>query len=186
MLRLPVRIQSGAGNAGGRRFRAAKGRCDGADRFAQPRIHGRRRNRLRGRSGRPVLPDPESERGGLLRLRHELRGLASRLHPTALSSAGNGRNRMSSHIDAVMDEAVDKQSIVGGELVVARHGDIAYRRSFGWFDREAGIDMIDNAIYRLASVTKPIVAATALAIADKGLLSLEDPVSAHLDWFAPR
>jgi len=93
---------------------------------------------------------------------------------------------MSSHIDAVMDEAVDKQSIVGGELVVARHGDIAYRRSFGWFDREAGIDMIDNAIYRLASVTKPIVAATALAIADKGLLSLEDPVSAHLDWFAPR
>lgn len=93
---------------------------------------------------------------------------------------------MSSRIDAVMDAAIENQSIVGAELVVARHGDIVYRRTAGWFDREAGVPMIDNAIYRLASVTKPIVAATALAMADKGLLGFDDPVVEHLPWFAPR
>lgn len=93
---------------------------------------------------------------------------------------------MSSRIDAVMDAAIENQSIVGAELVVARHGDIVYRRTAGWFDREAGVPMIDNAIYRLASVTKPIVAATALAMADRDLIGFDDRVVDHLPWFAPR
>ncbi|KKB09440.1 serine hydrolase domain-containing protein [Devosia chinhatensis] len=91
-----------------------------------------------------------------------------------------------SNVEAVMDAAIEKQSIVGAELVVVRHGDIVCRRTAGWFDREAGVPMIDNAIYRLASVTKPIVAATALAMVDKDLIGLDDPVSRHLPWFAPR
>src|SRR5690606_1492347 len=41
----------------------------------EPRVHGRRRDRLRGRPDRPDLPDPESQRRRLLWLRHELFGL---------------------------------------------------------------------------------------------------------------
>lgn len=93
---------------------------------------------------------------------------------------------MTNRIDAVMDAAIANQTIVGAELIVARHGDIVYRRAAGWFDREAGVPMLDNAIYRLASVTKPIVAATALAMVDKGLIGLDDPVKKHISWFAPR
>lgn len=93
---------------------------------------------------------------------------------------------MRNTIDAVMNAAIDKQSIVGAELVVARHGDIVCRKTAGWFDREAGVPMIDNAIYRLASVTKPIVAATALAMADKGLVGLDEPVSTYIPWFTPK
>jgi CubicO group peptidase (beta-lactamase class C family) len=92
---------------------------------------------------------------------------------------------MPNHIDAVMNAAIDRQSIVGAELVVARHGDIVCRKTAGWFDRESGVPMIDNAIYRLASVTKPIVAATALAMVDKGLIHFHDPVSQYLPWFTP-
>ena len=93
---------------------------------------------------------------------------------------------MTKHIEAVMDAAIDSQSIVGAELVVARHGDIVCRRTAGWFDREAGVPMIDNAIYRLASVTKPIVAATALAMADKELIALDERVAHYLPWFTPK
>ncbi|WP_338723484.1 serine hydrolase domain-containing protein [Devosia sp. XK-2] len=92
---------------------------------------------------------------------------------------------MKSRIEAVMDAAVEKQSIVGAELVVAHHGDIVCRRTAGWLDREAGVSMIENAIYRLASVTKPVVAATALAMSDKGLIGLDDRVADHLPWFTP-
>lgn len=93
---------------------------------------------------------------------------------------------MTSRVDAVMDAAISEGKIVGAELIVTRHGDVAYQRSAGWFDREAGQPMIDNAIYRLASVTKPIVAAAALAMADRGLVSLDDRVSQHIPWFSPR
>ena len=93
---------------------------------------------------------------------------------------------MTSRIDAVMDAAIANQKIAGAEVIITRHGDVAYQRSAGWFDREAGRPMIDNAIYRLASLTKPIVAATALAMVDKGMIGLEDQVSRHIPWFAPR
>lgn len=92
---------------------------------------------------------------------------------------------MGARVNAVMDEAVSGNKIVGAELIVYRHGDLVLRRTAGHFDREAGTPMIENAIYRLASVTKPIVAATALAMIDKGLLRLDDLVSDHLDYFAP-
>jgi CubicO group peptidase (beta-lactamase class C family) len=93
---------------------------------------------------------------------------------------------MGARVNAVMDEAVFGNKIVGAELIVYRHGEIVLRRTAGHFDREAGVPMIENAIYRLASVTKPIVAATALAMIDKGLLGLDDLVSGHLDYFVPR
>ena len=92
---------------------------------------------------------------------------------------------MTSRIDAVMDAAIANQKIVGAEVIVTHHGDVAYHRSAGWFDREADRPMIDNAIYRLASLTKPIVAATALAMVDKGMVGLDDRVSRHIPWFAP-
>ena len=93
---------------------------------------------------------------------------------------------MGAHVDAVMDTAIANEKIVGAELVVFRDGTEIIRRTAGWFDREAGTPMPSNAIYRLASVTKPIVAATALAMVDKGLLSLDDEVSIHLPYFTPK
>jgi len=42
-----------------------------------------------------------------------------------------------------------------------------------------------DAIFRLASVTKPVVAACVLRMADLGLLSLEDPVTTYLPGFRP-
>ncbi|QYO78274.1 serine hydrolase domain-containing protein [Devosia salina] len=92
---------------------------------------------------------------------------------------------MGAQVDAVMDGAIAARKIVGAELIVYHHGQITLRRTAGHFDREAGVPMAENAIYRLASVTKPIVAATALAMIDKGLLRLDDPVSRHLPYFTP-
>ena len=93
---------------------------------------------------------------------------------------------MSTAVDRVIDDAIANQTIVGAEILVARDGEIAYRRAAGQFDREVGIAMPENAIYRLASVSKPIVATAALAMIDKGLLSLNDSTADHLPYFRPR
>ena len=93
---------------------------------------------------------------------------------------------MDNRIDATLDAAIAGGRIVGAEVIVARHGEVVYQRAAGHFDRAAGIPMPQNAIYRLASVTKPLVAATALAMVEKDLLRLEDPVADHVPYFRPR
>jgi CubicO group peptidase (beta-lactamase class C family) len=93
---------------------------------------------------------------------------------------------LTDRLDDAIDSAIARRKIVGTVVIVARHGEVAYARAAGLADREAGQAMAMDAIFRLASVTKPLVAATALAMVDAGLLGLDDPVSEHLPYFTPK
>lgn len=88
-------------------------------------------------------------------------------------------------VDAAIDAALGTR-IVGCVVEVAEHGRPLYARSAGLADREAGTPVREDTIFRLASVTKPIVATTALRMVEDGLLNLDDPVSAHLPYFTPQ
>lgn len=88
-------------------------------------------------------------------------------------------------LDAVIDASLGRR-IVGSVTLVARDGEMVYRRAAGFADREAGKPMTEDAIFRLASVTKPLVAATALAMIERFLLGLDNAVSDHLPYFRPK
>src|SRR6185295_15464826 len=60
-------------------------------------------------------------------------------------------------IDSALDRALDEQRIVGAVVLIARDGEIVYRRAAGLADRERGIPMREQAVFRLASLTKPLV-----------------------------
>lgn len=92
---------------------------------------------------------------------------------------------MQAGLDNVIDQALESSKITGVVMLVHRHGEPVYRRAAGLADREAGIPVTFETIFRMASVTKPIVAATALAMAERGLLGLSDPVAKYLPWFRP-
>ncbi len=87
-------------------------------------------------------------------------------------------------LDAVIDAALVSR-IVGCVVLVRRDGQPVYARGAGLADREAGRAMRQDAVFRLASVTKPIVAAAALRMADLGLIGLDDPVAEYLPYFTP-
>ncbi len=70
-------------------------------------------------------------------------------------------------------------------VLVAHQGQIIHRRAAGWADRESGKPMHEDAIFRLASVTKPLVAATVLRFAQEGRLDLQAPVTRYLPDFHP-
>lgn len=89
-------------------------------------------------------------------------------------------------VDDVIDRAIAEERIVGAVVLVARGGQIAYGRAAGLADRETERPMSLDACFRLSSVTKPIVAATALALADRGVLPLDAPVSRFLPDFKPK
>lgn len=88
-------------------------------------------------------------------------------------------------IDRAIDSAIAGQRIVGTVVLVAHEGKLVYHRAAGLADREAGMPMREDAIFLLASVTKPIVTVAAMRLVEQGRLRLDDPVTRWLPDFRP-
>ncbi len=93
---------------------------------------------------------------------------------------------MQERIDAAIDRALDEKRVTGTAIIVKKDGETAYERFAGFADRESGKPIEADTIYRLASVTKPLVATTALAMIEQGKLSLDGLVREYLPYFTPR
>lgn len=93
--------------------------------------------------------------------------------------------RMTDAIDAAIDTALHEQRLVGTVVAVAAGGSTIYKRAAGMFDRENGVPMREDAIFRLASVSKLFVAVAALRLAANNAIRLDYPVSRWLPAFRP-
>lgn len=93
---------------------------------------------------------------------------------------------MKERLDSVLNRATRENRIVGATMLVAQDGKIIYRRNAGFSDREAKKQMRGNEVFRLASMSKLIVSAAALALMDEGKLRLDDAVTQYLPNFRPR
>ncbi|MBB2751794.1 UNVERIFIED_ORG: CubicO group peptidase (beta-lactamase class C family) [Rhizobium aethiopicum] len=89
-------------------------------------------------------------------------------------------------IDAAITNALDEKRLVGTVVLVARDGDIIHRRAAGLADRENGLAMRENTIFRLASITKPIVTIAAMRLVEQARIGLDDAVTRWLPEFRPK
>ena len=79
-----------------------------------------------------------------------------------------------------LQEYVDQDRISGGVTLVMRHGQPVFFEAFGMRDREAGDAMQRDAIFRIASQTKAIVATAVMLLQEEGKLLISDPVGKYL------
>ena len=93
---------------------------------------------------------------------------------------------LAKRLDAVIDATVAERRIVGGQILVARDGEVVYARAAGHADRETGAPMRRDTILRYASLSKPVVTVAALALAEDGVVDLDAPVTRYLPDFRPR
>lgn len=93
---------------------------------------------------------------------------------------------LAQRLDAAIDKAVAERRIVGTVVLVARDGALVYRRAAGLSDREAGVPMREDTIFRLASVSKPLVSAAVMTLVEEGRLRLDEPVTGFLPDFRPQ
>ncbi|MGE7111166.1 serine hydrolase domain-containing protein [Lysinibacillus sp. NPDC047702] len=93
---------------------------------------------------------------------------------------------LSKRVDGVINKAIENNKIVGTVTLVSKDGDLIYKRVAGYADREEKIKMEQDSIFRLASVTKPIVSAAALVLVSKEIIGLDDPITKWLPKFQPR
>lgn len=89
-------------------------------------------------------------------------------------------------VDAVIDQAIAENRMVGAVVLVAQDGKTIYQRAAGLIDKENRKPMQLDARFRLSSVSKPIVIFAALALVEGKQLALDDPVTRWLPDFKPK
>ncbi|HYS14546.1 MAG TPA: serine hydrolase domain-containing protein [Burkholderiaceae bacterium] len=75
---------------------------------------------------------------------------------------------------------VDKRRIPGAVILVARDGKVAYQEAIGMRDPASGAPMTPDAIFRIYSMTKPIVSVGVMMLVEDGRIQLSDPVSRYV------
>lgn len=84
----------------------------------------------------------------------------------------------------VLQSEIDRQRLPGAVVAVARHGRLAMLESLGLQDPAAGTPMATDSIFRIYSMTKPIVSVAVMMLVEQGRLLLSDAVATHLPEFA--
>ena len=78
---------------------------------------------------------------------------------------------------------VEAQDISGAVSIVARRGRVAHFEAHGLMDLDTKKPMPKDALFRLASTSKPVTAVAVLILVEEGKLRLTDPVSKYIPEF---
>jgi N-acyl-D-amino-acid deacylase len=77
--------------------------------------------------------------------------------------------------DAIL-QFIEKSRCTGATLAVSKDGQLLYSRGYGWMDAEKSKATPADAMFRVASISKPITAAAIRQLIRNGKLSLDDKV----------
>ena len=86
-------------------------------------------------------------------------------------------------IDQMVQRHIDARNISGAITVVARKGRVAHFSTIGLMDIESKKPMARDAIFRLASMTKPIIGVAIMMLVEEGKVHVNDPVSRFIPQF---
>ena len=101
---------------------------------------------------------------------------------TSPEAVGMSSERLA-RIRPVMESYVDERGIVGISTLISRRGQVVHAEQFGFRDREAGRPMTADTIFRIYSMTKPIISTALMMLHEEGRFQLEHPVAQYLPAF---
>ncbi len=88
------------------------------------------------------------------------------------------------NISRRMQGFVDEGGISGCQVLLSRRDQVCHFASHGWHNIKNGTRIQEDTIFRIYSMTKPIVSVAVMMLYEEGLLQLQDPVSLYLPPFA--
>ncbi|MBN1359892.1 MAG: beta-lactamase family protein [Sedimentisphaerales bacterium] len=109
--------------------------------------------------------------------------VAGRLVSAVPEEVGLSASRLD-RIDKVMQQYVDEGRIAGVVTLIMHDGKVAHHKAFGMSDIEAGAPMTTDAMFRIASMSKPLTATAVMILYEQGRFLLNDPVSKYIPEFA--
>ena len=100
--------------------------------------------------------------------------------PESVGFSRDGLNALSRNLQGL----VDKGRVAGMVTMLVRNGEVAQFETFGSQDIEADVPMEPDTIFRIYSMTKPVTGVAMMILRERGLWSLDDPVSKFVPEFA--
>ncbi|MBP1619580.1 MAG: estB 4 [Acidobacteria bacterium] len=97
--------------------------------------------------------------------------------PPTLEPRGTGA------LSSFLAEAVNRGDVPGVVVLVVTGDRVLYHEAFGTMNVAQGVDMRKDAIFRIASMTKPITSVAVMMLVEEGRLGLDDEVSRYLPAF---
>ena len=90
------------------------------------------------------------------------------------------KKRLADLIEEHVGEDVSSGKVLGAAIAVLQGDETAYWNYFGHADLEHTKPVTESTVFRMASMTKPLTAALAMALVDRGLLELDEPIYRYL------
>ncbi len=84
-------------------------------------------------------------------------------------------------IDVVVRAEMARQKLPGLALAVVRNGEVVKLQGYGVADIERQVAVTPDTVFKIGSVSKPLIATAVMLLVQDGKLSLDDPVSKYLD-----
>lgn len=78
--------------------------------------------------------------------------------------------------DDLLTDFIRRNNVPGASVAVMRYGRLVYSRGFGWANVEQQEPVQPAALFRIASVSKPITAVGIMQLVEQGRISLDDQV----------
>jgi CubicO group peptidase (beta-lactamase class C family) len=107
-------------------------------------------------------------------------GLAVEAEPVEVGLDAGRLARLDRHFRAYVEDG----RLAGWSVLVSRHGRIAHLARFGQRDAEAGLPVELDTLWRIYSMTKPVVSVAAMSLYEEGAFALTDEVSRFIPAFA--
>ncbi len=88
-----------------------------------------------------------------------------------------------SRIKEAFEAEIAESRLPGAVVMIARRGRLAFAETMGFRDRQANAAMTPDAVFRIYSMTKPLVSVAAMILVEEGRIGLADPVGRFLPGF---
>lgn len=93
-------------------------------------------------------------------------------------------SREAAALDASLRSAVDRKDVPGMVALVTDRERVLYQGAFGVADVASGRPLTPDALFRIASMTKPITSVALMQLIEQGRLTLDDPAENYLPELA--
>ena len=98
-------------------------------------------------------------------------------------SVGMSSERLA-NVKSRLQRVIDDRQTGGIQVLIARKGKVVMHENLGYANVEDGTPISDDTLFRIYSMTKPVVGAAMLMLYEEGFYSLSDPIAKHIPEFA--
>ena len=102
--------------------------------------------------------------------------------PVSPDKAGLSKSRLQ-RLNKIMHSLVDEGKLAGVQTAIIRNGSIGHYDTYGYADLDSKTPLKDDSIFRIYSMTKPIVSVALMMLYEEGKFLLDDPVHKYIPEF---